>query len=117
MSTQTQELEGTPRTATLLPERQAFLERSEKEVTRWSNTVDTLVEAFHGRRATPPSLHAKIEALRNKRDTVVTKVVALKHHPREGWRDARRELEVARRELRDCWRSVIGTLDKEGLFV
>jgi hypothetical protein len=103
--------------ATLEQDRNVLIRRSVGEAERWSDLVDTLLRAFHRRAGTPPSLGCKMEALRNKRDTVVTKVEALKRHRDSGWQSAQRELDSARRELRDAWRSVIGTLDKESLFV
>ena len=98
-------------------DRGAVIETAEKEVRRWSRYVDTLLSAFGGRDETPPSLHAKMEALRNKRDRAVTKVAALRLHRSTGWARAWKDLVEARRELRDSWRSVISTLDKESLFV
>ena len=67
--------------------------------------------------AAPPALASRMEALRNKRDTFVTKVEALKRHRDRNWFRAREDLERAQRELQDAWRTVIGTLNKEGLFI
>jgi hypothetical protein len=100
-----------------MQEREALLARTEAEVERWTGYVDTLLEAFHGRDEAPPILGSRMEALRNKRDCVLTKVEALKRHKHQGWARARKELDEARRELRECWRTVISTLQKESLFV
>jgi len=81
--------------------------------------VDHLLRAFDvDVDADPPALlRARMEALRNKRDTVLTKVHALEHHVREGWPAARRELERAQREMRASWRTVVSALERESLFV
>lgn len=98
------------------PDVEAVIDGAEAEAARWSRSVDTLLQAFGGLDEVPPALGSKLEALRNKRDTVVTKVEALKRHRGDGLARARRELERARRELRDAWRTVIGILQKESLF-
>lgn len=95
----------------------AVISRTERDVKRWSGYIDSLLQAFHRAESVPPSIGSKMEELRNKRDCVLTKVEALKHHKRSGWQSARKELDEARRELRDAWRTIIGTLDKESLFV
>ena len=94
-----------------------MIREAETEARRWTRLVDSLVGAFQGRRDCAPQLAARMEALRNKRDTVVTKVEALKRHRSRNWYRARLELEDARRELEDSWRTVIGALNKEGLYV
>ena len=91
--------------------------RAEADGRRWSAYVDSLHRAFHDHEQAPPILASRVESLRHKRDTVLTKVAALKRHRRRGWDDARHELAEARRELRDSWRTVISTLDKESLFL
>ena len=98
-------------------DRDAVVRRSRHEAGRWSGLVDTLLRAFHRSEDAPPALRGKLEELRNRRDTVVTKVDALARHRHSGWRSARRELDDARAEFRGAWRSVIGTLDKESLYV
>ncbi len=102
---------------TLTTGRDSAIRKSESEVRRWSSYVETLLRAFHQHAEVPPALGARLEELRNKRDSVVTKLEALKCHKVRGWTEARRELDGARRELRDAWRSVIGTLDRENLFI
>lgn len=98
-------------------DRLEVIREAETEARRWTRLVDSLVGAFQGRRDCAPQLVARMEALRNKRDTVVTKVEALKRHRDRNWFRARLELEEARRELDNSWRTVISTLNKEGLFV
>jgi len=102
--------------ASTIQEREAVIRQGETEVRRWSGYVETLLHAFRRNDDAPPSLGSKMEELRNKRDSVVTKVEALKRHKQRGWSEARGELEVARRELKESWRTVIGTLDRESLF-
>lgn len=102
--------------ASTIREREALIRQGEREVRRWSGYVDTLLRAFRRNEEAPPSLASKMEELRNKRDSVVTKVEALKRHKQSGWSEAKGELEEARRELRNSWRTVIGTLDRESLF-
>lgn len=97
--------------------REKHIDARASDVKRWSRFVDTLLRAFDGRDDAPPVLAARMEALRNKRDSVVTKVEALKHHKHEGWTQARRELREAERELKESWRMVINTLDRESMFV
>lgn len=96
--------------------RDAAIEKAVADARRWSRYVDTLLDAFRSNGEAPAALGARLEALRNKRDSVVTKVEALKRHRTRDWARARRELDAARGELRECWRSVIGTLDREDLF-
>ncbi|MFT5289165.1 MAG: hypothetical protein ACI82F_001224 [Planctomycetota bacterium] len=96
--------------------RDALIRKSERDVLRWSNYVDTLLRAFLRSAEAPPTLGPKMEELRNKRDSVITKLEALKRHKVSGWAEARKELDSARRELRDAWRTVIGALDRECLF-
>ena len=98
-------------------DRQAVIERLQRETARWSKYVDTLLHAFRGRDDVPPKLDHRMEALRNKRDSVETKLQALRRHKDRQWTRARAELEEAQRELRDSWRLVIHTLDRESLFV
>ena len=100
-----------------LKERREVIDRATAEMERWDRYVDTLVSAFQRSGEAPPALEPKLEELRHKRDSVVTKLAALRHHERRGFKDARHELERARSELRNAWRSVIGTLSKDGLFV
>jgi len=97
--------------------RQGEIERIEADVRRWNGYVETLLRAFQSAEGPPPTLGARVEGLRHKRDTVLTKVEALKRHRERGWRAAHRELGEARRELRDAWRLVISTLQKESLFI
>jgi hypothetical protein len=94
-------------------DRQGLIDDIEAETRRWSRSVDVLLRAFCKGDRTIPKLAPRMEALRNKRDTVVTKVEALKRHRESGWSRAHREFLDARRELRESWRSVISTLDKE----
>ncbi len=103
-------------TTTCRNERDALIQKSETDMEKWSGLVDTLLHAFHNSTEAPPSLGSKMEALRNKRDTAATKVQALKRHRDRDWSKARDELTHARQELRQAWRSVIGTLDKESLY-
>ncbi len=103
--------------ATIQMNRDTIIQRSERDVKRWNGLVETLLQAFGRNEEAPPALGSQMEALRNKRDTVDTKLYALKHHRNSGWSKARRELDEARTELRNAWRSVIGILDKESLFV
>ena len=58
---------------------------------KWSGYVDKLLRAFHSSRSAPPLLMAGMEALRNKRDTLVTKVHALHRHRNRDWQRAHRE--------------------------
>ena len=94
-----------------------FIRVKRREARRWSRHVDRLLEAFHTSQEPPPNLGVKLEALRNKRDTAITKVDALEHHRRRGWPRARKELNEALEELRDSWRTVLGALDKETIFI
>ena len=101
----------------LTDRRERAIERSEREGRKWNGLVDSLLEAFDRSVDAPPQLAAKMEELRHKRDTLSTKVAALRHHKRSGWKRAQLELGDARRELRNAWRSVIATLDRESLFI
>ena len=94
-------------------DRETVIRTSERRARRWSTYVDTLLDAFHASDGGPASLASKMEELRNKRDSVLTKVEALKRHKATGWSAARAELRDAQSELRGVWRSVISTLDKE----
>jgi len=94
-------------------DRQGLIDDVEAETSRWSRSVDALLRAFRRGGGTTEKLAPRMEALRNKRDTVVTKVEALKRHRESGWSRAHREFLDARRELRESWRSVICALDRE----
>lgn len=99
-------------------ERAAHLRRVRRRTEQWNRCVDHLLAAFENDDDdSPPLLGARLEALRNKRDTVVTKTRALEHHVREGWPAAKHELERAQRELRASWRTVVTALERESLFV
>ena len=100
-----------------LEDRDTFLRDCEQEVKRWSHYIDTLLAAYRSNEHAPVALHSQLEDVRHKRDTFATKLVAMTHHRDSGWFEARRELESARRELRDSWRTVIGVLGRESLFV
>lgn len=92
-------------TMTCMNERQALIEETEAEMERWSRYVDSLLRAFDGCEDAPPNMTARMEALRNKRDSVLTKVVALKRHRQRGWAAARRQLRESQRELQESWRT------------
>lgn len=93
------------------------LERIQAETERWSRYVDTLLRAFQSSPQPPPALGPRITSLQHKRETVLTKVEALKRHQKAGWTRSRREYDEARRELRDAWRLVLTTLQRESLFI
>ena len=98
--------------------RAAHLRRVRRRTAHWNRCVDHLLTAFDvDDDDSPPVLASRLEALRNKRDTVVTKTRALEHHVREGWPAAKHELERAQRELRASWRTVVSALERESLFV
>lgn len=97
-------------------ERRAVLDRIVAETRTWSGHVDRLIDAFRSGAGAPAVLAPKMEALRHKRDRLVTKVRALEHHRQRGWSAAERDFREARRELREAWRSVIATLDRECEF-
>ena len=90
-----------------------LLKSARADARKWSRYVDRLLEAFHSSGNASPILAPGMEALRNKRDTLVTKVQALARHQEIGWSRAQSEVERARRELRDSWRIVISALDRE----
>ena len=94
-------------------DRQGVIDDVEAEARLWSKNVDALLRAFRRGSGTAAKLASRMEALRNKRDTVETKVEALKRHRESGWSEAHREFLDARRELRDSWRTVISALDRE----
>ena len=98
----------------LVHERRRVIEKEEADAMRWSRYVDSLLRAFHDRDRPHRRLAPKLEALRNQRDSMVTKVHALKRHERSGWRRARREVEEAQSSLRRSWSTVIATIDREG---
>jgi len=97
-------------------DREAALRRIESEVRLWSGYVDVLLHALRARDDTPRAVAARLEELRNKRDSLVTKFDALKLHMVVGWAAAANEVELAQRELRAAWRTVIGMVDREALF-
>ena len=78
--------------------------------------MDTMLRALRSEDASP-ALRVKVEELRNKRDSLETKAEALKRHRLRGWANAQREFEEARSELKTTWRTVIGRLDRESLFI
>lgn len=96
--------------------RRNFIAEAQRESQRWSSMVDSLLDAFQSQRRSMPGLAVRMEGLRNKRDTYVTKVEALKRHRERNWARAREEFEGAQRELQDAWRTVISTLNKQGLI-
>ncbi len=105
------------KTATRSQDRDALLRQAERDTRRTKRLIDTLLEAFAQDDEAPPALGSKLEELRHKRDTVLTKLEALRRHRRAGWSLAIDELDRARHELRQAWRSVLGILDKESLFL
>lgn len=96
-------------------DRGTLIRRAEKNAERWSGHVDRLLEAF-SKGHSNAALAAQLEGLRHKRDTVLTKVEALRRHEHRGWRDARREFLCARRELRAAWRTVMAAIERENMF-
>ena len=94
--------------------RRNLIAEAQQEAHRWSGMVDALLIAFRGKQVSSPGLTVRMEGLRNKRDTYVTKVEALKRHRDRNWFRARDELERAQRELHDAWRSVLAALNKHG---
>lgn len=93
-----------------------FIADAQQDAHRWSGLVDALLNAFRGQQSSLPGLTVRMEGLRNKRDTYVTKVEALKRHRDRNWFRAREELEEAQREMHNAWRSVISALNKHGLI-
>lgn len=98
------------------PSREAYVRDATAAVRRSSRQVDALVRTFEGEAACPPSVLSRLESLRNKRDTLLNKLEALRHHSDHRWNAARDELEEARRECREGWRLVLGSLEREKIF-
>lgn len=101
---------------TLTEKRESVLRNGEADLRHWNRYVESLLSAFRTRNGLASPLGSKLEELRNKRDSVVTKFEVLKRHRETGWSEARRELDKATRELRESWRSTLGTLDRESRF-
>jgi len=103
--------------ATTTRDRNAFVRKLERDSQRWAQSVDSLARAIRESEETPPALECRVEELRNKRDSVVTKVAALKRHTQSGWSAAWREFDEARKKLRRSWRAVLGAMDRERFFL
>lgn len=106
-ATTTRELEG----------RDARIEEVRRDVQQWNKYVNALLAAVSEEDDCPPMLGGKVESLRNKRDSLMTKYEALRRHQRSGWERARRDLCDAREEFLNSWRSVMATIDREGIFL
>lgn len=89
------------------------LKRMRDELRRWDGRVSRLLQAFDPAVDLPHVLPAQLESLRNKRDTALTKLVAVQHHPERRWPSLIPELEEALASLRSAWRTAIGTLYRE----
>lgn len=79
-------------------------------LTAWVAHIDRLLAAYADAGDVPTRLRRKLESLRHKRDTAVTKQAALAHHALLGRDRARAELELATRELGEAWRAVVADL-------
>ena len=102
--------------ALLESDREAVLRRGSADIQRLSTSVDFILQAYRDKGAPTAILTAKLEELRNKRDSVVTKQRALEHHRRSGWSSARLALDQAWRDLHDAWRTALAAIDKSGGF-
>ena len=96
--------------------RQAHAALLGSDVSRISRYVDALLRATRSAAGTNRELGAKMESLRNKRDTAETKVRALGRHLESGWRPALQECERARLELVASWRAFIKSIEPQELL-
>lgn len=78
----------------------------------WVSHTDRLLEAYGDWSDAAPRLRRKLENLRHKRETVVTKQVALAHHALMGREQALEQLEAATSELGDAWRAVVADISR-----
>jgi hypothetical protein len=89
--------------------RDEFLLQAQAEIERKCARADALLAAAipmeHEAR-----LRDRLEGLRQRRDVLATKLVALRHHRRSGWDAAVRDLRRASGELEDAWRLVMSDL-------
>ncbi len=97
-------------------ERRDVKDQAKSELALWSRNVDRLIRAFRASEASIPGLAAKLEELRNRRDTVEIKAQALARHSGERFEEAQHDFKVARAEMLAVWRSVLAAVERDGAF-
>ncbi len=87
------------------------------EARRWIRNADQLMDSLRRTARKDARMRVRLEALRHRRETARVKAVALERAGTRRSADARGELAEALDDLRASWRSVIGALDREGVYL